>query len=70
MFRSSIGDGDDKTDTYYQREAYLPNGATIGTFSERLSGVIGTILAGEFPAMQSRDCTYCDYGVICEPGAD
>ena len=48
---------------------YLPSESIIGTFSERLSGVVGTILAGDFPAMQSRDCTYCDYGEICEPGS-
>ena len=48
---------------------YLPSESIIGTFSERLSRVVGTILAGDFPAMQSRDCTYCDYGEICEPGS-
>ena len=45
---------------------YLPSEATIGAFSERLSGVVGAILAGEFPAVKSHDCRFCDYGEICD----
>ena len=31
-----------------------------------VGAVIGAILAGEFPAVQSRDCMFCDYQEICE----
>ena len=48
-----------------KRLPYQPSEATVGPFRERLSGVIGAILAGEFPAVQSHGCMYCDYREIC-----
>ncbi len=46
--------------------SYAPTEATVGPFRERLSGVIGDVLAGEFPPLESRDCMYCDYHEICD----
>ncbi len=47
---------------------YVPTETTIGAFRERLSGLIGNVLAGEFPSRQSYDCKWCDYQEICERG--
>ena len=38
----------------------------IGAFRERLSGLVGGVLAGEFPSRESYDCRWCDYREICD----
>ena len=45
---------------------YVPTETTIGAFRERLSGLIGGVLAGEFPAQPAYGCEWCDYQEICE----
>jgi DNA helicase II / ATP-dependent DNA helicase PcrA len=57
----------------YLREAksipYTPTVATLGAFRERITEIIGNVLAGKFPPRQSYDCRDCDYREICESDA-
>jgi DNA helicase-2/ATP-dependent DNA helicase PcrA len=45
---------------------YVPTPETIAMFRSRLDGLIGNVLAGQFPSRQSYDCGRCDYREICE----
>ena len=45
---------------------YVPTEPTIEAFQTRLSEIVGKVLAREFPAVESYDCTRCDYKGICD----
>jgi len=45
---------------------YVPTLETVRAFRDRLDGLVGGVLAGEFPARRSYDCRWCDYKEICD----
>jgi DNA helicase-2/ATP-dependent DNA helicase PcrA len=49
---------------------YVPTLETLGTFRERVAGIIDNVQSGNFPARPSNDCRRCDYRELCdgEPG--
>ena len=54
---------------YLKETKYIPYAPTleaIKAFRDRLDGLINGIRAGRFPAVQSYQCTWCDYKEICE----
>jgi hypothetical protein len=46
---------------------YFPDDESMEFFLHKLSGMIGAICAGEFPATPSYSaCRFCDYTPLCD----
>jgi len=54
---------------YLKETKYIPYAPTLETvqaFRDRLDGLIGNVLAGEFSSRESFSCRRCDYREVCE----